>query len=248
MTRESWLDPVRVCLDARPTPVELFVRDDDVGWENGRLFSLLDVVQARGLPIDLAAIPAALTPAFARALRRTLESSNGLVSVHQHGFAHANHEPDGRKSEFGPSRSSLKQWDDIAWGRRVLEDMLGIEGNGVFTPPWNRCTAATAAALVNLGFRVLSRDRTAPALGIDGLHELSVHLDWTGCHGCVTGAIAWGQSIAQVVAQASAPVGLVLHHAVMTHADHQLLGELLDLLAAHPAVRVRPMLEWRGDA
>jgi len=248
MRKESWLDPVRASLDRRTASVDLFVRDDDAGWENDRLFCLLDVVQSREMPIDLAAIPAALTPPFAADLRRTLAASNGLVSVHQHGLAHANHEPDGRKSEFGPSRSTADQRDDIATGRRILEDMLGAKGNGVFTPPWNRCTAETAAALVDLGFAVLSRDRTAPALGVAALGELTVGLDWTGRRGLALGAIGWGQSIARAVAQASAPVGLMLHHAVMTQADHQLLGELLDLLAAHPAARVRPMLEWRGDA
>ena len=85
------------------------MRDDDAGWENDRLFVLLDVVQSRGVPIDVAAIPAALTSSSAADLRRRLDSSDGLVSVHQHGLAHANHEPDGRKSEFGPSRSLREQ-------------------------------------------------------------------------------------------------------------------------------------------
>jgi hypothetical protein len=248
MRKESWLDPVRESLDQRRVFVDLFVRDDDAGWENDRLFVLLDVVQSRGVPIDVAAIPAALTSSSAADLRRRLDSSDGLVSVHQHGLAHANHEPDGRKSEFGPSRSLREQREDIATGRCLLEDRLGTKGNGVFTPPWNRCTGETVAALVDLGFNVLSRDRTAPALGGAGLHELTVGLDWTGRRGCALGAVAWGQSIARVVAEASAPVGLMLHHAVMMAADHQLLGELLELLGAHPAVRVRPMLQWRGDA
>ena len=34
----------------------------------------------------------------------------------------------------------------------------------IFTPPWNRCTQATADCLAMLGYRVLSRDATASRL------------------------------------------------------------------------------------
>jgi predicted deacetylase len=247
-TNGSWLDPVRACLDVRQAPVRLFVRDDDAGWENDRLFRLIDVVQSRGMPLDLATIPVAVTPALGRELRQRIDDSGSRLNVHQHGLTHANHEPDGRKSEFGASRPLAEQRADIALGRRMLQDLLGAPASAIFTPPWNRCSAATAEALVALGFHLLSRDRSAASFGIDRLRELPVDLDWTGRHGCSNGAAEWGRSMAHRMASAQGPIGLMLHHAVMTAADLRLLGEFLDLVAVHNRVRVCSMLDCRGEA
>jgi hypothetical protein len=248
-TSGCWLDPVRACLDRRPQPLTMFVRDDDAGWDDDRLFALLDVIEARALPIDLAAIPMAMTLALGRALAARAAASGGRITVHQHGYSHANHEPTGRKCEFGGSRTFAQQRDDIAEGRRRLADAVGGLERRLFTPPWNRCSAATAEALVELGFDVLSRDRTAAPLNQPKLRELPVHLDWTGRRGAAIGPAAWGRAIADAIAApAGDTVGLMLHHAVMSADDRQLLGGLLDLVAAHPSVAVKPMLESLGDS
>lgn len=238
----EWLDPVRLGLDARATPITFFLRDDDAGWADEHLYELLHVVQSAGLPVDLAVIPTAVTPALARELGHAIDASDGRVAVHQHGFRHANHESTGRKCEFGPSRPLAQQREDIAAGRRKLEDAIGAPLANIFTPPWNRCTAATATALVELGCQLLSCDAGAPLFGIRELGELPVHLDWSGRHGVSTGAIAWGHSIGRAVESATQPVGIMLHHAVMTSEDRRLLADLLAVLAAHPMARVRPML------
>ena len=85
----------------RPAPVDVFFRDDDAGWRDDRLLALLDLFAEHALPLDVAVIPAALGEPVAAELRGRAGARLGL---HQHGFAHANHEPDGRKHEFGPSR------------------------------------------------------------------------------------------------------------------------------------------------
>jgi hypothetical protein len=59
--RDTWLDPLRVALDETAAPVTFFFRDDDAGWDDGRLFSLLDVFARRALPLDVAVIPRALS-------------------------------------------------------------------------------------------------------------------------------------------------------------------------------------------
>ena len=43
MAREGdpWLAPVAAALDAAPAPVNVFFRDDDAGWDDGRLLELL---------------------------------------------------------------------------------------------------------------------------------------------------------------------------------------------------------------
>src|SRR5918912_1563742 len=111
----DWLDPVRDALDAAAGPVEVFFRDDDAGWSDGRLLDLLDAFADRCVVLDLAVIPAALEPWLAGELRDRADL--GEVRLHQHGYAHVNHEPAGRKCEFGPSRGRAAQAGDIAAGR-----------------------------------------------------------------------------------------------------------------------------------
>ena len=47
----SWLDPVRKSLDEAHEPVDLFFRDDDVGWDDRHLWELLDLFAKYTLPL-----------------------------------------------------------------------------------------------------------------------------------------------------------------------------------------------------
>ncbi len=237
MRAGGWLDPVRSALDAAPHPVRIFFRDDDAGWADDALARLIAIFRARGAPLDLAVIPCALTPPLARRLARDVEHSDGLVALHQHGYAHLNHERIGRKHEFGPSRSAAEQRADIAAGQQKLRALLAGAVQPIFTPPWNRCTANTATCLVELGFRVLSRDVTAPAIDATPLRELRVSVDWlTGRKGVRVGVEEQARALAAQLA-APEPVGVMLHHAVMNAEAMHAIADLLDVLAAHPAVR-----------
>jgi predicted deacetylase len=239
----SWLDPVRRALAERYTPLTFFFRDDDAGWDDDGLFRLLDVfVQA---PIALAAIPMAVSPRLAARLRPLLSVETALVSVHQHGLAHANHEPTGRRSEFGPSRARHLQRRDLAIGRDRLQQALGLALPPIFTPPWNRCTRDTVDCLAELGFEVLSRDAAAEPRALGSLRELPVCLDWTGRRGARLGADRWGERIASAIAPGRT-VGVMLHHAAMTADDRRMLGDLLDVLAASPDVGLLSMLDSKA--
>jgi uncharacterized protein DUF2334 len=240
-----WLDPVGAALDAAPAPVELFFRDDDAGWRDDRLAVLLDLFARHGLPLDLAVIPCELRPGLADELRRRAESGDGLA-LHQHGFAHRNHEPEGRKYEFGPSRAREDQLRDIEAGRRLLEARLAGLIQPIFTPPWNRCTAETGACLAELGFAVLSREARAEPLGVAGLVELPVRLDWFAHrHGVRLAADEWGERLAGEIARGGV-VGVMFHHAVMDAGEMARAGELLALLAGHPGVVARGMMAVVG--
>jgi hypothetical protein len=235
----AWLRPLREALDAAPEPVTVFFRDDDAGWRDDRLMALLDLFAERGVPIDLAAIPLAMTQPLADALVKRSETQP--LGLHQHGYAHVSHETEGRKCEFGPARSAAEQLHDIGDGRRRLLDLLGSALQPIFTPPWNRCTADTGAALVDLGVGVLSRDRTAVALGVDGLHELPVQVDWFAKRkGVPLGRDAVGEQLA-ARAGALAPLGVMLHHAEMDTEDLTAMGELLDVICAHERARCLSM-------
>jgi hypothetical protein len=236
----TWLDPLREALDAAPEPVTFFFRDDDAGWEDERLMTLLDLFAHHGVPIDLAAIPLDMTPSLARELSDRARDA-GLVGIHQHGYAHVNHEREGRRCEFGPSRSEPAQLRDIGDGRERLLDLFGPVLQPMFTPPWNRCTEDTGACLVELGVEVLSRDRTAGALALPGLRELAVQVDWFAKRkGEALSRAAIGELLG---ARASnpAPLGVMLHHAVMGVDDMAAVGELLDLVAAHDRTRCLSM-------
>ncbi len=238
----AWLDPVRRALAAGSPPVTFFIRDDDAGWEDDKLYRLLDVVADAQVPTALAAIPAALSSRLAAQLRPLLTARTPLISVHQHGFAHANHEPGGRKVEFGASRARDLQRQDLANGRERLQHALGLALPPIFTPPWNRCTRDTAECLVELGFEVLSRDVTAEPFGLAPLHELPVCLDWTGRRGAPMGAADWGKTIARAIAP-GATVGVMLHHAAMSAGDRCMLSDLLHVLTEGSNAVVRPMLD-----
>jgi hypothetical protein len=232
----SWLVPLRAALDATPEPVTVFFRDDDAGWRDDRLRALLDLFAARERPVDLAAIPLDATPALAGELRARADAT-GLVGIHQHGFAHVNHERAGRRCEFGPGRGADAQVADIRAGRERLMDLFGTALEPVFTPPWNRCTEATGGALVELGVSVLSRDRTAAPLGLPGLVELPVQVDWFAKRkGRRLDRAAVGEQLA-ARAREPAPVGVMLHHAAMEEDDMAALAELLDLVRAHGHAR-----------
>ena len=156
----GWLDPLRTVLAEREEPVRFFFRDDDAGWHDEALEELLDVFELHEVPVDVAAIPVAMTARTATLIAARQSSGRNDITVHQHGFAHVNHEPEGRKCEFGASRSPEQQRDDIARGRDELSALLG-DLPAVFTPPWNRCAPWTAQVLHDLGFAVLSRDLSA---------------------------------------------------------------------------------------
>lgn len=231
-------------LDALPAPVDVFIRDDDAGWNDAQLLALLDLTQRASVPIDLAAIPGAMGRGLARELRARIEAAPGLVGVHQHGSTHLNHESVGRKCEFGVSRDAVAQRDDIARGQEKLLEHFGALLLPVFTPPWNRCTEATPALLAELGFVALSRDRGAgPAQQM--LQEIAVDTDWSR-HWREGGASAVVAAFAQTLRERAAdgqPLGLMLHHAVMHQDERSLLSELLAAWARHPRLRWRSMRE-----
>jgi hypothetical protein len=230
--RDDWLAPVASALDAAPAPVTWFFRDDDAGWDDSRLLALIDRFGDREVPLDLAVIPRELGPDLARELR----GRPGL-GLHQHGFAHVNHEPQGRKCEFGPSRTRAAQQHDIAAGRERLCELLGDALQPIFTPPWNRCTQDTGECLAELGFSALSREHRAEPLGIDGLRELPVHLDWV--------RLAPAELATRVAAriEAGGPLGVMLHHAVMAPDDLDRVSELLALVGDHERALARPMID-----
>lgn len=237
------LNALLAALDAAPAPVPFFLRDDDAGWDDAALSTLLDCTECAGVPIDLAVIPQATGAALATSLCKRARATPGLIGLHQHGLAHHNHESNGRKCEFGDERSIDAQRMDLSAGRDRLHQLFGAQLDSIFTPPWNRCSAATPALLATLGFAALSRIRGAPLQ--QALPELPVDVDWCkerrlaalqGDDGSERIAFELARRVA-----AGGPVGLMLHHAEMNALDLSLLDTLLAATRRHPRALWQPM-------
>jgi peptidoglycan/xylan/chitin deacetylase (PgdA/CDA1 family) len=242
------LSAVLAALDAARSPVQIFLRDDDAGWDDARLYALLDCTERHGVPIDLAVIPQACGDALAVELCARIDAAPGRIGVHQHGFTHANHEAAGRKCEFGGARSMADQRGDLRHGRERLQACFGTRLDATFTPPWNRCSPATPALLAQLGYSTLSRDRTAPAQ--QALPELPVAIDW-----CKLQRLAraqnqdGGEHIGVECARrirTGETLGIMLHHAQMDQRDLAFLDALLATTGPHPQARWALMREIKG--
>jgi peptidoglycan/xylan/chitin deacetylase (PgdA/CDA1 family) len=230
MLRELLLDAVR----RNDEPVPVFFRDDDAGWDSAALRRLLELFRRHRWPLDLAVIPAALDDDLARDLRRRWDAGDRL-GLHQHGYDHSNHERVGRKCEFGPARPRHRQLDDLAAGRERLQRVLQHRLDDIFTPPWNRCGAATRSALREIGVRALSQTLDDSGQFVDGLVELPITFDWERPR--------WPRT----ELRRGAPIGVMLHHAVLGDEDFMALDALLGEMQTLPQLRPALMRELGVD-
>ncbi len=245
----AWLEPLRLALQRECVPRIFFFRDDDGGWGNERLYPLLDLFADFEVPIDLALIPIAVTHGLARELQRRIEQSPRRLGLHQHGLSHQNHQPQGRKSEFGAARSKIRQSTDITLGDRRLRALLGDWIDPIFTPPWNRCTQVTVDLLAESGFRVLSRDITAGRVRLGSLIEVPISIDWCKQRrGGRINKLDLGELLAARVCTQSSPIGVMLHHVEIGAAERRTLAELLDVFAGSSRISCRCMRDIAAPA
>ncbi len=242
----AWLKTIETALDERTDPVFVFVRDDDGGRDDPALTRLMDLFAALRLPLDVAVIPLDITPSLAEAIHAQ-RAAGAAIRVHQHGYAHTNHEVERRKCEFGPARSAAAQRSDIEAGWRLLRSHFPDCADPIFTPPWNRCTDATVEALVDCGFKTLSRDASAKRFDRPGLNELSVSVDWQKRKYGELVCVEHRAELASQVLRTHPVAGLMLHHETLQEKDWQDLQALLELLAGHPKVEPRAMKSLTGE-
>lgn len=241
---DGWLDPIRCALDRCTGPRAIFVRDDDIGWDDDRLERLLDVAAVVEVPIDLAVIPSELTDERAARLLAARDRFPARLGLHQHGWSHANLEPDGqRKSEFGPSRAESELDADLRRGRDVLRARLGDAVDPIFTPPWNRCVDSLGPLLTQAGVSVLSRDGFATRLQTAGLVECPTTIDWFAKRrGTRVSRTDWRRALAAQI-DSGGTIGLLLHHAVTDDGELDDMRSVLGLLSAHPMCQFVSMVQ-----
>jgi hypothetical protein len=230
-------DKLRASLDrlqSRHERIDLFFRDDDVDEDETSLRTLLDVFLNHDIPVNLEVIPGRLSGSATGLLHQYLKLRPDLFEINQHGWLHLNHEREGRKCEFGPSRSFGQQLTDLANGQKVLEDAFNDAFSRVFTPPWNRCWADTFRALDQLGFEALSKKRGMEPVTGYSFREISVTLDlyhWKDGVQVKTPP----ELVNELISQMSEfdIVGIMLHHKVMDEFAFEMLESLLAELRRH---------------
>lgn len=225
--------------------LDLWWRDDDAVEDTPALERLLELTRRHATPLALAVIPATANASLAGML-----SGWPLVDVLQHGFAHANHAPEGHKKiELGGEAPAELTLRDLKSGLRRLRRLFGERALPVLTPPWNRIDPTLLPALPGLGFRGLSTYRSRPSReAAQGLIAVNTHLDpiaWRAGGGLREPAELWNdlaESLEQRAAgdlDAEEPLGLLTHHLVHDEWVWGFLEEFVALMAAHPFVHWR---------
>jgi hypothetical protein len=218
--------------------IYLFFRADDVGVPGIQFARMMDLFSAYGVPLSLAVVPAWLTPARWQYLKGFVKNNPSRCCWYQHGWRHVNHEAEGKKQEFGDTRSLAEISQDLRRGKHRLEQLMAEAFSPVFTPPWNRCGAITLQALKSLGYAAVSRSRRSKPLSPGGLPDFFVNLDLhtrkerepaAGWHNLF---LEFEQAIA------SGFCGIMIHHQLMNAAAFEFLEVLFKALINHPKIQV----------
>ena len=210
--------------------VPLFFRADDIGVLSSSFLRLLRLFLDYQVPLSLALVPAWLSSARWRALRAEIDTRSPLWCWHQHGWTHTNHQPSGKKAEFGPARPAEAIQSDLARGMSRLEAVIGSSFYPVFTPPWNRCTAQTVEILAELGCRAVSRSRGEQKQPVS-LPDYYINVDLHTRKEPDPAAALDNLCSELRRAAAAGRIGIMIHHQLMDENHFSQLEALLELAA-----------------
>jgi hypothetical protein len=205
----------------------IFFRADDVGVPSDNFYNLVELFRRHQVPLTLAVVPTWFTRARAQSLLELCAADGDLWGWVQHGWRHCNHELQGKKQEFGPSRSVSDKEEDLRCGYTRLRALLGERLLPVFTPPWNRCDQETLHSLADLGYQAVSRNLGATPPPPGEITEYPVNVDlhtrkekdaesgWNGLFGELEESLASGFC------------GFMIHHQRMNRGSYDFLDLLL---------------------
>lgn len=214
----------------RATPLPVFFRADDIAVSSKNFTRLLRLFEQYAVPLCLAVVPGWLTAARMSALNHVCDPQSPLWCFHQHGWLHRNHEQQGKKCEFGRSRSEQLIRNDLFNGQQRLRRIMGDQVcRPFFTPPWNRCSDETIRQLQRLGFHGISRNLVTPHEAGQLLPEFSVNIDLHTRRGqnAVADFAALGQEFDRAVKTGT--VGFMIHHQRMNDQAFDLLQRILQV-------------------
>jgi len=226
---------VHRCLDSAlekaPPMVTVFFRADDVAVPGTRFNRLAATFTRNRMPLNLAVVPAWLTGPRWQTVRRLAKQVPGLFCWHQHGWRHVNHEPAGKKQEFGPARSRREIKTDLLRGRQRLARIMGRDFFPVFTPPWNRCDGNTLALLSTLEYLAVSRSSGSLPPSPEKLADIPVNVDLHTLRE-KNPDTGWNRLLADLGCAVSGGIcGVMIHHRFMNDAAFGFLDMLLKAVA-----------------
>jgi hypothetical protein len=222
--------------DKHSDKTQVFFRADDIAVPGRQFERLLETFSRHHYPLALAVVPAWLTAPRWKALCRMGMAGQGLWCWHQHGWRHQNHEPLGKKQEFGPCRSEEAQHRDLDRGHRRLQAIMGSAFVPIFTPPWNRCSKITLALLQEMGYKAVSRSQGSRPQAPAGFPDHAVHVD-LHTDRAPTAALGWQRLLNRLTEGLRNPVcGIMIHHKRMNAAAFDFLDRLLEILNRQPGI------------
>ncbi|TVR99567.1 MAG: hypothetical protein EA406_03045 [Rhodospirillales bacterium] len=219
----------------------LWWRDDDATRDCPALAHLLHISARHGVPVALAVIPRGADSTLAPLLAGCPQAA-----ALQHGYAHANHAPEGvRQEEYGPHRRREVMLAELAEGWLRIADLP--QALPVLVAPWNRMDPELLPQLPEAGLHGVStlgpREGAEPAPGV---RRTNVHvdiMDWHGTGGFVGDGGALGQVLQHLrarreeAADADEPTGLMTHHGFHDEGCWRFIDAFLGATRRHPAVR-----------
>ncbi len=216
-------------------------RDDDATAPRPELNRMLGIAQSLAIPVSLSVIPAAARTGLLEAA-----GDAALVTVLQHGWAHANHEPAGGRSELGDGRPADVVLAELARGRARLLELFGAARvPPVLVPPWHSISQRVAARLPEAGIRCVSMlARQHPPEFAPGVALVSANLDlvrWSDAPGFVGAPEAARRLLSALrarrlgLADGTKPIGLLTHHWALDADAGRLMEALGRLVNDHPA-------------
>lgn len=221
--------------------VHVFFRDDDFEVVEDSLISLLDLFNEYQLPLTGAVIPGTLTNDCTDFLIQRLEQQP--LQLIQHGWIHKNHESEGKKHEFGPSRNADEVFADIRSGAETMNKAFGTKWTNVFCPPWNRMTTEGLNSIRRLNFRGISRD--AGASPPSPVPEWPVNTDLhTRKTETIDQRIRDGMDdlYTKMTDPETERVGIMLHHKVMIDIDFRIIKYILKAFRDTVVITVEPLV------
>jgi len=209
--------------------MKIFFRDDDLGWDTLRFQRLLQIFQNNEAKLNVAAIPKICYENF---LKGTFSEFAPWMQVHTHGYAHVNWKASGKRCEFDENRSFEEVRTELTQGITLLQELFPQLYFPAFIPPWNNIAAKFIPLLPQAGYRMLSRSNSSNQIPAPDIQNLDVSINLHSATQKLQ--IPLKVVIEKIQQKKIAPVGILLHHAMMDDLDFIFLDQLLKaLLKAH---------------